>query len=140
MVEKLGKIALSCLISNWIYSETLLLFPQIEPFTQRVIQVARIPTHDEWPQVARAKSAKQLGTDISDYLTASSMAPVFVKVGVLDRKVQKLVSKRQGSTVVAEQKNQQPVRLFLAGEGVFVGAEGKKDLLGGYQEFKFRIR
>lgn len=137
MVEKLGKIALSFLISNWIYSETMLLFPQLKPYAQRVIDVAKIPTHNEWPGIVRSKNAKRLNSDINNYLAKSALAPVFVKAGILDRKVQKLIQLRQspGSAPAGEEK--QPLLPYNAGENIFVSNSGRMDLKGGYQEFKF---
>jgi hypothetical protein len=83
MIERLGKIALSFLVTNWIYSEALLFFPQLRPITKRIIAVAKIPTHNEWGGIANSRAGAALGADINHYLEHSALRNTFVKAGVI---------------------------------------------------------
>ena len=64
MVKILGHIILSFAITNWIYSELCLLYPPTEQLGNRIVEVVRIPTHDEWPKIANSKEAKVLSKQI----------------------------------------------------------------------------
>jgi hypothetical protein len=79
MIQQIGMLLVSFLITNWIYSEAMLLFPRLEPITNRVIQVARIPTHNEWGGIAQSQEAKKLHRQINAFLKIESPKKLAVK-------------------------------------------------------------
>lgn len=60
----LTRFFLSFLVSNWIYSEAVLLFPPLDPVAKKVYQTAQIPTHDKWGAIAAPGAAQRLANDI----------------------------------------------------------------------------
>lgn len=64
MINTIGKLLLSFMITGWIYAECVLLFPPTEQIGRRFVQVFSIPTHDKWPAIAASPEAKRLGGDL----------------------------------------------------------------------------
>ena len=64
MVSFLGKLFLSLLVTNWVYSETIIFFPELERVCVDIAQTFRIPTHPEWPAIAQSPEAKRLRRDL----------------------------------------------------------------------------
>ena len=57
MLQVLSCVVLSFLVSDWIYSEVVLTFPQVGETIETVYREVKIPTHDEWPEGLRAQTA-----------------------------------------------------------------------------------
>lgn len=93
MLQQIGKIAVSLMVTNWIYAEAVLLIPQIDPLARRIMHVMRIPTHKEWPGIMHSPDAAVLARDVNVYLSESSLRSAFVAVGVLDARA-KAVARR----------------------------------------------
>jgi hypothetical protein len=58
-----GRILLfigSIILTNWLYAESVLFIPSVEPYFTRIAQVFRLPTHNEWPAMADSKEAQEL--------------------------------------------------------------------------------
>lgn len=68
MLQQIGVLIVSFLVTNWIYSEILLFVPQVEPYTKKIVRVARIPTHDEWPAIADSGEAARLSRQVHQFL------------------------------------------------------------------------
>ncbi len=84
MLEQVGRFLVSLLVTNWLYCEAVLLIPQLEPQARRIMQVARIPTHNEWPGIMTSPNASSLETDIERCLAQSSFKQFFAYVGILN--------------------------------------------------------
>ncbi|RMG42926.1 MAG: hypothetical protein D6719_05020 [Candidatus Dadabacteria bacterium] len=60
MVQTLGKIIISLMITNWLYQEATILVPKFDRFARNIYQTVRIPTHNEWPAIMRKGPAALL--------------------------------------------------------------------------------
>ena len=64
MLRFFGYTLLSIVLTNWIYSELVLFFPETKTLCKNFFEVVRIPTHDEWPEIAAADTtALELGIE-----------------------------------------------------------------------------
>ena len=54
------RIICSFLLTGWIYSEAMLLFPALQPAAEFVIENVRIPTHDKWPADLRETAGQKI--------------------------------------------------------------------------------
>jgi hypothetical protein len=64
MLKNFGKLLFSFMLTGWVYAESVLLFPPVEQLGNRFVQVFRIPTHDEWGEIADPAAARRLSTEI----------------------------------------------------------------------------
>ena len=58
------RVFLGLIITNWIYSEINLFVPKFIPTMQKVLNVVRIPTHDEWPAIAAGAGVPEIDKSI----------------------------------------------------------------------------
>jgi len=65
MIQFAGKLLISFLISNWVYCEVVLFVPPVGKIGERFMQVAKIPTHDEWPAIASSPRARALNSSLN---------------------------------------------------------------------------
>ena len=131
MLQHIGKVVVSLLITNWIYAEAVLLFPPIKPYSERVLQVLRIPTHDEWPGIISSPSARVLRADVDSFLRGSGLRGTFRAIGVLDEKVLQAVGQGRGSTAEKTLVREHPYR---SGSEAFDNTSGGY-IPGGYEAF-----
>jgi hypothetical protein len=68
MAWKVLGFVLSLVVSNWIYSEAVLIYPDVERAVRDFFAVVRIPTHNEWPAIASSPDAAKLRADMSKAL------------------------------------------------------------------------
>jgi len=138
MLQQLGKLAVSLMVTNWIYAEALLLFPQIDPLARRVLRVMRIPTHDEWLPIMRSPRGAALERDVNGYIAGSPLRGAFVQVGVLDQRARAVVrhgmlGARTNRRPAAEAAEQRP---YLSGEAIFDRIPARENG-SGYVSFGF---
>lgn len=60
------KFILSLVVSHWVFSETCLLVPGFKDFAVNFYQTVRIPTHNEWPEIASSDSALALNDKLDE--------------------------------------------------------------------------
>ena len=139
MLQQLGKLAVSLIVTNWIYAEAVLLFPQIDPLARRVMRVMRIPTHDEWRPIMQSPRGAALERDVSTYIAASPLRGAFVSIGVLDPRARAVTVKgirglsAGGGAPAQQARRQQP---FLSEEAIFDAIPAHANG-SGYQSFGF---
>jgi hypothetical protein len=64
MLKNTAKLIFSFMLTGWVYAEAVLFFPPVKQLGERFVQVVRIPTHDEWGDIARSDRANRLSADI----------------------------------------------------------------------------
>ena len=69
MFKYLGHFLVGLLLTNWLYSELILIVPEAEHISNRVSQVVKLPTHNEWPAIANSPRAVQLNSEINQSLS-----------------------------------------------------------------------
>lgn len=87
------KFVLSLVVSHWVYSETCLLVPNFKEFAANFYHTVRIPTHDEWPEIASSDSAKSLNGSLDEaWIQVAEVLKVDPRnfVGVFSPKVREL--------------------------------------------------
>lgn len=142
MLQYLGALVLSFVVTNWIYAEALLFMPSLGPVSERIISVLKIPTHDEWPDIMNSKSAKNLGREVDQVLGESQFSDKMVEVGILDPEVRHMAATRgyffnwgeAGDSAAGIEGSGQP---FLTGEEIFVKTTRAGDPVGNYELFSF---
>lgn len=59
------KLLLSLIIGNWVYSEAVLMVPQVEHLARGFYRNVRIPTHNEWPAVLSEEAVARMEREIA---------------------------------------------------------------------------
>lgn len=54
------KFLISFLISNWCYSEAVLILPGFDTFVKTVYEQIKLPTHNEWPEIGAGAGVPDL--------------------------------------------------------------------------------
>jgi hypothetical protein len=83
------KLLISFLVTNWVYSELVLLCPPLETFAEKVYATLKIPTHDRWPAIAKSSGADRLASDLEHSFHQVGFNPL----GVFDTDVKSLWDK-----------------------------------------------
>lgn len=86
------RLAISFLVTNWIYSEAVLFCPPLDSFAQKVYRSSKLPTHDKWGKLADSRSADALGLTIEREITKSAPDLGFSFASFFDRNVRTLWS------------------------------------------------
>ena len=68
MVQFAAKFLVSLLITNWLYAESMLLFPDLQEFGDRIIAKFQIPTHDKWSEIADSTASDELLLEIENWV------------------------------------------------------------------------
>ncbi len=123
---------LSFLITNWIYSEIVLIAPEVGPLSKRAMQIIKIPTHDEWNGISRSSGSSQMALDIDNLIAASPIGKAFQSIG--------LSSPRNFQVNYSKVKKQIPQAIkeaapMLSGEDIFVSHAVNVVMPGGYTRF-----
>ncbi|MCB0332192.1 MAG: hypothetical protein KDD55_01765 [Bdellovibrionales bacterium] len=71
MIQVAGKLLFSFLLSTWLYSEAVLLYPPFRDIARDFTEQVSIPTHDKWGPIAQASDAKLLRTKLEGQLGLS---------------------------------------------------------------------
>jgi len=82
----IAKFLLTLLVTNWLYSELLLIWPGFEGVTSGVAETARIPTHDEWPDIFDSNRAVALSAELDILLASSSIKHLFPSLKPEDKR------------------------------------------------------
>jgi len=136
MFQQIGMLLFSLMITNWIYSEVVLFFPSVAPMTERVFEVARIPTHNEWPEIQNSQEAKELKEDLNGILDISSITELKTDIRVKN--------KTQEIKAISNQSEKPYVGLFvktveqtdyISGESIFTKPGSLILMLFGYIPF-----
>ncbi|MCB0334847.1 MAG: hypothetical protein KDD62_01035 [Bdellovibrionales bacterium] len=90
-MKHVAALLISFLVTNWMYAEFLLLFPQVEPYCKRFMEVVKLPTHDEWSPILTSVEGKQLRSELHEFLSGPATRGVFTKIGILDAGIQQRV-------------------------------------------------
>lgn len=111
----------SFLISNWIYSEIVLLYPPFDSFAKTVYRSARIPTHDKWDQLADSRAAEALATEIEGGLVRNSREVGDAFGAFFDSRIRQLWTEGTFSLAGSSTMRSVPgvARAFLSDEDIF---------------------
>ncbi len=61
------------MITSWTYSEIMLVFPEIQPLSEKVIQTLTIPTHDEWRVYYDQEYQANVKEEINRFLVSNGL-------------------------------------------------------------------
>lgn len=138
MIHHLGTLVVSFLVTNWIYSEIVFFCPQIEPYAIRIAQVLRIPTHNEWPEIAGSKEAQALSKEIDRFVLTTGLKDFFL--GLRNSQARVTGDQKPGTNppLASEQFDAflaSPTP-FKSGDDVFCAGK-RKYVNGGFKAFEF---
>ncbi len=72
-MKAIVKAIFSFMLTSWTYSEIMLVFPEIEPFTKQVISTLTIPTHDEWRVYYDKEYQAKVKEEINGFLVSNGL-------------------------------------------------------------------
>jgi hypothetical protein len=114
----LGRFLLSFMVSNWIYSEAVLLCPSLDIFAKRVYQTAKIPTHDKWGEIASNPEAGEMDRGMQEGVRAAAPGLGESLANFFDEKV-RAIWNAGGMSGIFSMTSAGDSRMFLSGEDIF---------------------
>jgi hypothetical protein len=119
----LGLIArffLSFLVSNWVYSEAVLLCPPLDPIAKTVYQRAKIPTHNQWGEIVSSHNAEHLERDIEGVIAKNSPAFGFSLSSISDKQLRNIWNSGSLHSIGAFFRGSHVTNTaFLSGDAIF---------------------
>lgn len=119
----------SLIISNWLYAELVLFFPQSEHALRRLTSHVEIPTHDQWAKIGNSKGGALLHAQLQQEMSTSTFRAAFKQLGILSDSTQKY--DRSEETIAASS------HLFKSGADIFIEFIPGTQIYGGYEVFSF---
>lgn len=115
MIYKLGTLLVTFLITNWIYSELVLLYPPVDTFTKQMYRTVRIPTHNEWSDLTDNRYAVLLDRNVRSGLRQVSPSAPVRYFQIFDDRVRELWRTGKVSALFGEERLP-----FLRGDEIFM--------------------
>lgn len=115
MIYKIGTLLATFLITNWIYSELVLLYPPVDTFTKQMYHTVRIPTHNEWEALSDPRMAARVDSNVRAGLKEVSRSAPARYYEIFDKRVRDLW--RSGDVTALFGSKELP---FLSGEEIFI--------------------
>ena len=133
MLQKLGIFLISIILTNWLYSEAVLILPHAEPYLSRLALVFRIPTHNEWSGIIQSPRARILERE----LRTSSRVKLGRDITAPPLKQASHKAKQQ-KTYTDLFDNAQYKSEFTSGAGIFTTAEVQRSYGFNYETISFQ--
>lgn len=120
-----ARFFLSFLVSNWIYSEVVLLCPPVDRYAKDLYQSTKLPTHDKWDRIADNSVADKLGLDLERQISATSPHAGLSFSGFFDAGIKDLWNSRSLQPILAMFGDDSLAALpsqranFLSGDEIF---------------------
>ncbi len=121
----IARFFVSFLVSNWIYSEVVLLCPPVDRYAKDLYQASKLPTHDKWGRIASNSAADRLGLDLERQISTTSPRAGLSFARFFDDSIRELWSSKSLQSVFAVFGDNSLSALpsqrasFLSGEDIF---------------------
>ena len=131
MIQVIAKLLISLAVTQWLYAEMILFYPESESLAKRLFQKTIIPTHDQWSNSGDSKFeqdlcrvfAKVFYADSKDKPASSLCTPKDQSEDKSSKKSRKL------SVPIPSVTSQETVQAKIVIVGLFARSEREREIL-----------